>query len=50
MLYKIIFWALAGAAGNGDSTPGGSANAVLMEDNSSGILMEDGTSDILMEA
>ena len=37
-------------AGSGDVSPGGSADALLMEDNSSGFLLEDGTSDLLMES
>jgi hypothetical protein len=37
-------------SGGGDATPGGSFDAILMEDGTSGVLMEDGTSDILLES
>ena len=49
MMYKLLYWALAGSASGGASGPGGAANAWLMEDGVSGVLMEDSTSDILME-
>jgi hypothetical protein len=32
-----------------DTTPGGAASALLMEDNTFGLLLEDGTSYLLLE-
>lgn len=42
-----FFWRLVNSGR--DTTPGGVANAILLEDGTGGILLEDGSGVILME-
>lgn len=50
-LWDIILNAclLAHRAPGGDTTPGGSADALLLENGTDGILLEDGSGVLLME-
>lgn len=49
MAFASLFFRRLTAFGTGDTSPGGPADALLLEDGTGGYTLEDGTGEILME-